>query len=133
MSYATIFTALLPATGICRFCGCTDERGCNLAAWPRQIGCGWADRRHTACTAPKCLDAIANLKPEADRALASRACLCGSLKQFDHAFCGRCFVALPWGLQGPLYETQARGFALIYADAKKFLAEQTVRLKGARA
>jgi hypothetical protein len=132
MSYATIFTALPPATGICRFCGCTEGRGCNLAAWPRQIGCGWADHRHTACTAPKCLDALARLKPEADAALLAAKCVCGNRKGAEKAFCGQCFVALPWGLQGPLNETRDRGFALVYADAKKFLAEQTVRLKGVR-
>jgi hypothetical protein len=30
--------------GQCRWCGCTDDRGCTC-------GCGWANAAHTLCTA----------------------------------------------------------------------------------
>ena len=133
MSYATytnIFTSAMPARGICRFCGCTEEHGCKL--WGSPLRCAWADMRHTCCTAPKCLEQLEALKPEAERAVSSRVCVCGTLKSTERSFCGPCYITLPWGLQSPLYETRARGFALAYADAKKYLAEQTARLNRGR-
>jgi hypothetical protein len=35
--------------GVCRWCGCTDVDGCAE-------GCGWANARHTLCTACVNLD-----------------------------------------------------------------------------
>jgi hypothetical protein len=35
-------------TGVCRYCGCTDDRACPG-------GCGWLDEMHTICSA--CLTA----------------------------------------------------------------------------
>lgn len=34
--------------GRCRWCGCTDDRGCDPA-------CSWANRAHTLCNATGCL------------------------------------------------------------------------------
>lgn len=36
-------------SGRCRWCGCTDEHGCGL-------GCSWANRSHTLCSACVPLD-----------------------------------------------------------------------------
>lgn len=33
----------LPVVGVCRVCGCTDDRACPG-------GCSWADARHTICS-----------------------------------------------------------------------------------
>lgn len=33
--------------GVCRYCGCTDDRACNG-------GCSWLDETHTSCDAPLC-------------------------------------------------------------------------------
>jgi hypothetical protein len=38
-----IFRELEPIPGLCRICGCTDQRSCPG-------GCGWADDSHTLCT-----------------------------------------------------------------------------------
>ena len=130
MSYATIFAAALPAQGLCRFCGCTDERGCKL--WGSSLRCGWADVRHTCCTAPKCLEQLGLLKPAADRALASSNCLCGKHKRKHAVMCMGCYTSLLWGLQSHLYEVMDAGYPLVYADAKVFLRENTDRLKGGR-
>lgn len=35
---------LEPVAGVCRFCGCTDERACRG-------GCWWADATRTVCSA----------------------------------------------------------------------------------
>ena len=41
------------AAGVCRYCGCTDERAC--AHWVRDDrvyeGCEWVDEAHTICSA----------------------------------------------------------------------------------
>lgn len=47
-------------SGVCRFCGCTEENACTLQMWPTPIGvgmktCSWADEAKTICTNPKCL------------------------------------------------------------------------------
>ena len=130
MSYATIFAAALPALGTCRFCGCTEERGCKL--WGSSLRCGWVDVRHTCCTAPKCLEQLDVLKPEADRALVLSECICRRHKRQHVPVCMGCYGSLPWPLQSPLCNVMDVGFPLVYADAKKFLTEQTGRLKGGR-
>ena len=55
----------IPETsGRCRWCGCTDEAGCAL-------GCSWANRSHTLCSA--CV--------ELDRSIRTR----GGRSQLAHA------------------------------------------------
>jgi hypothetical protein len=38
------YSPALGPEGVCRRCGCTDDRACDG-------GCGWADAHHTLCTA----------------------------------------------------------------------------------
>jgi hypothetical protein len=44
--------------GRCRWCGCTDEWGCAL-------GCSWANRAHTLCSA--CVDLDRLIRTQAGR------------------------------------------------------------------
>ena len=39
--------ATMPTRGVCRYCGCTDDRACPG-------GCAWVDTAHTKCSA--CLE-----------------------------------------------------------------------------
>ena len=45
-------TAGAPDSGVCQFCGCTDDRAC----WPP---CAWANVERTICDAQPCLDKAA--------------------------------------------------------------------------
>ena len=42
---------LVPTSGICLACGCTDDRACAG-------GCSWVDRRQTICS--RCAEAMIN-------------------------------------------------------------------------
>lgn len=37
--------------GRCRYCGCTDRRGCESSI----VGCWWMDRAHTVCSNLDCV------------------------------------------------------------------------------
>lgn len=42
----------------CRFCGCTEYAACVVAVDPLHgtpIGCSWADKEKTVCSAPRCV------------------------------------------------------------------------------
>jgi hypothetical protein len=41
---------ILPVSGICRYCDCTDGEACMIAGIP----CHWIDRRKTVCSNPDC-------------------------------------------------------------------------------
>lgn len=51
-----------PHPGICRFCGCSEARGCaivvvsELTMEPTVVRCGWADDECTICTNAACLE-----------------------------------------------------------------------------
>lgn len=48
--------------GVCRFCGCSEARGCGILVDPGPefdpavVRCGWADADCTVCTNVSCLE-----------------------------------------------------------------------------
>jgi hypothetical protein len=42
-------TAKVHPPGVCRFCGCTDERACTPVCW-------WITFDRTVCSAPECFE-----------------------------------------------------------------------------
>jgi hypothetical protein len=46
--------------GTCRYCGCSDARGCLLGidiVDGMPITCSWIDQAHTVCSKPSCAKA----------------------------------------------------------------------------
>jgi len=43
---------LIPISGKCRVCGCTDAEACDLGDGD---ACWWVDAAHTLCSNPKCI------------------------------------------------------------------------------
>jgi hypothetical protein len=48
--------------GVCRYCGCTEDRPCRYLPHPENppggqpvLTCKWADKSQTLCTNPACL------------------------------------------------------------------------------
>jgi hypothetical protein len=61
-----LLTLTIPlAPGTCRWCGCTDERACD-------VGCSWTDRTHTLCSACQKLDQ--SLRSRGGRQMLAWAC-----------------------------------------------------------
>lgn len=61
-----------PMAGLCRRCGCTDERSCSIVTQVGIIGCEWHEPG--LCTNPNCLIAEASAleRPTVGLAAASR-------------------------------------------------------------
>jgi hypothetical protein len=73
-------SAKLPAIlGVCRICGCTENRACILPAKGNKPTrpCGWADETETLCTNPKCLAAA-----KKETALAKAPPSCGPIRSW---------------------------------------------------
>lgn len=53
--------ATVPQPGICRICGCVEDRAClieGLTEDPHDVrACGWADHTRTLCDNPACVTA----------------------------------------------------------------------------
>lgn len=47
-----------PASGVCRFCGCTEKRRCYVRVTLPEFleHCRWVDVDKTLCSNPSCLD-----------------------------------------------------------------------------
>ena len=50
------------ARGVCRYCGCTEDKPCRYLPHPENapggqpvLTCKWADKSQTLCTNPACL------------------------------------------------------------------------------
>lgn len=57
-----MFEPMTIRAGICRHCGCTEERACRL--YPGEP-CNWIDNTRTVCSNPSCVKAEAARKRRA--------------------------------------------------------------------
>jgi hypothetical protein len=53
----------MPVKGVCRICGCTELKPCQMVPNPDaplagqpKVTCAWADKTQTLCTNPRCLE-----------------------------------------------------------------------------
>jgi hypothetical protein len=130
MSAETLSTKLgLPPSGVCRFCGCTNECACVMPG--ATLGrCSWLDVRFSCCTAPDCARRAGELQGAALKARESGLCVCGGRKKQDRVFCWNCWGELPWCYQGYLFNDIAgAALGLYYHDALNYLRQRTGRLK----
>ena len=88
--------ACYPTQQRCRYCACDVDHRCELDGGDHAQLCGWADRRHTICTAPACLAQAAQLVERADNALHAARCICGAAKSTEHYYCYYCNQILPY-------------------------------------
>lgn len=122
---------MIDAKGVCRFCGCTEFHPCDASTKFSYLkGCRWLDNDQTACDALLCAEEALKALRVHRVAIHVTRCLCQSFKRKGWAFCYRCNKELPWALRGALMDGREVEAALAYADATRFLAERTNRLKG---
>jgi hypothetical protein len=54
MTKRTDLVPVVLRSGICRVCGCTEEKPCIL----EDRTCWWVDKAHTLCSNPECIGLV---------------------------------------------------------------------------
>lgn len=49
-----------PISGVCQFCGCTEEKACLVQTNDGEQPCSWWDAKHTVCSYVDCITKFMN-------------------------------------------------------------------------
>lgn len=49
-----------PISGVCQFCGCTEEQACAVQTNAGEQPCTWWDAKHTVCSRVDCITKFMN-------------------------------------------------------------------------